>query len=164
MTNFQEWLSEQDFDNLPWPFNVLVEAPPETIIAQKGLSLIDALERVVGEVMQGTRGFCPCQGNDKVVALLLPINDICVEVSLYSLDRTYGMVTEARRIVDWIFATLPYDQITVATHTKDFFPLGKKLKFTGPVEIPNYHPSGGSWFYFFMTRDRWQPLSLAQAA
>lgn len=163
MTPLREWLSEQDFDHLPWPLNVLIEAPPETIIAQKGITIVEALERVLGNVAAGTMGFCPCQGNDRVVALLTPINEVCVEVSLYSLDRSFGLVQEVRRLLDWGFENLPYRQAIVATHSKEMFPLFRRLGFAGPIELPNYHPLGGSWYYFTMMRDQWCPV-VAEAA
>ena len=161
---FQEWLSGLDFDRLPWPLNVLVEAPPETIIAQRGITLSGALETVFENVAKGTMGFCPPQGNNKVAAILTPINDDCVEISLYSIDRTFGLYQEVKRLLDWGFQELPYRHAVVGTHSKDLFPMFKRLGFTGPVELPHYHPSGGSWFYFFLDRDVWVKAPLAKAA
>jgi hypothetical protein len=150
---FQRWAATVDWDHLPWPFNVLIEMPPERVLTTPGVSTKEMLEVVVGKMVDGTLGVVPCQGNTEVVALLNPVNEVCAEISLYSTDSTFGLYRESKRILEWLFKTLPYTQYVSGNNIPEFRRFLNRLGFVGPIEIPNYHPLGGSWLYYYITDD-----------
>jgi len=153
---FQQWASTVDWEHLPWPFRVLVEMPPEQVIPDPGITLPEMLERVVQRMREGRMAVIPCQGNEDVVVMLVPVNAECAELSLFSTSQSFATFREARRVLAWLFDNLPYQQYVAATQHDGFKQIAKRFRFAGPIEIPHYHPCGGSWFYFYLTRDAWQ--------
>jgi hypothetical protein len=152
---FQRWVATVDWDHLPWPFNVLVEMPPEQVVPDPGIGLQEMLDRVVDRMTKGRLAVVPCQGNIDVAVLVTPVNQECAELSLYSIGNSFATFTEAKKALSWLFENLPYKQYVAATQMDGFFKFAKRLKFQGPIEIPFYHPCGGSWFYFYLTKDAW---------
>jgi hypothetical protein len=152
---FARWAASVDWDNPPWPFSVLVEMPPEQVVPDPGIELGEMMERVVERMVNGRLAVVPCQGDQQVVVLIAPVNSECAELSLYSIGNSFSTFREAKRVLGWLFDNLPYRQYVAATQLSGFFRFAKRLKFKGPIEIPYYHPCGGSWFYFYLTKDAW---------
>lgn len=153
--DFQRWAERVDWDDLPWPFSVLIEMPPERVFPDPGISTKEMMERVIDGMSKGRLTAVPWQDTKETVVLLAPVNQDCAELSIYSVGNSFSTFREAKKVLSWLFANLPYKQYVAATSLDGFFKFAKRLKFTGPIEIPFYHPCGGSWFYFYLTKDVW---------
>jgi hypothetical protein len=148
---FQRWAATVDWDHLPWPFNVLIEMPPEQVVPDPGIETPEMLDRVIDRMTKGRLAVVPCQGNQDVVMLVAPVNQECAELYFYSLSNSFATYSEAKRLLAWLFSSLPYKQYAAATNIPSFRKFLTRLGFVGPIEVPNYHPLGGSWFYYYIT-------------
>jgi hypothetical protein len=148
---FQRWAATVDWDHPPWPFNVLIEMPPEQVVPDPGIGLSEMLDRVVDRMSRGLLAAVPCQGNADVVVLVAPINQECAELSIYSIGGSFSTFRESQRILSWLFHNLPYKQYAAANNIPKFRKFLNRLGFVGPIEIPHYHPLGGSWLYYYIT-------------
>lgn len=138
---------------LQWPLKVLVNAADSNFTGIAFSDVQATLAFIQEKLVRKELFFLDHAGNDKVVVAVQPISEKCAELHIVSIDNSYGLITEIRRLFKKNRQYCPH-KLVVKVTDETFFPLLNRLGWTHEATIREYGPEGKDLYYWSLIVER----------